>query len=293
MNELYRQYLIEGERAGMRYALATPHKTPLGIAGTEVGHRAGSSLEFKDHREYQPGDDLRRIDWSAYARSDKLILKLYREEISPHADIVIDGSRSMALEESAKPRATLALAALLAEAAANAGYTHTAWMTQEGCRRVGNGQRRPSLWERIDFDHRGNPLESFAHLPPMFRHQGIRILLSDLLWLGSPLLMLQHLAKEAAAVIVVQVLAHADVNPPEFGNIRLVDSETDQVHEIFVDASAVERYRHALTRHQQSWHLACRQIGAIMTTIVAEELVNEWRPEALVASEILKVSGKN
>ena len=37
----------------------------------------GESMEFMDHREYQPGDDLRRLDWAAYARSDKMIVKLY------------------------------------------------------------------------------------------------------------------------------------------------------------------------------------------------------------------------
>ena len=67
-----------------------------------------------DHREYQPGDDLRRLDWAAYARSDKMIVKLYRQEVCPHLDVVIDGSRSMALEGTQKLRAGVALAAALA-----------------------------------------------------------------------------------------------------------------------------------------------------------------------------------
>ena len=91
MNETYRQYLIDGERAGARYALTAPRNVPFGIAGSQMGKRPGSSLEFIDHREYQPGDDLRRIDWSGFARSDKLTVKLYRDEVSPHLDIVIDG----------------------------------------------------------------------------------------------------------------------------------------------------------------------------------------------------------
>jgi len=86
---------MDGERAGMRYALSVPHNAPFGTTGSQMANRPGSSLEFMDHREYQPGDDLRRIDWSAFARSDRLTVKLYREEVCPHLDVLIDGSRSM------------------------------------------------------------------------------------------------------------------------------------------------------------------------------------------------------
>ena len=117
-----------------------------------MGKRPGSSLEFIDHREYQPGDDLRRIDWGGFARSDKLTVKLYRDEVSPHLDVVIDGSRSMALEDSPKARATLGLAAVFATAASNVGYAHTAWIAGDGCRQVDNGTDRPSIWDGLRFD---------------------------------------------------------------------------------------------------------------------------------------------
>ena len=290
MDETYRRYLMEGERMGTRYALSVPHNVPFGAAGIQMSNRSGSSLEFMDHREYQPGDDLRRIDWSAFARSDKLTVKLYREEVSPHLDLVLDGSRSMALENSAKVQAVLGLAAAFATAASNAGYSHCAWMAREGCRKVGNGSDRPSVWEEIAFDYRGSPAESFARLPPAWRPRGIRIFLGDLFWLGDPLLTLWHLADRAASVVVVQVVAEADVNPPERGNIRLVDSESEDVMELFLDALAQKRYRGAFTRHQQNWHRASRQVGAVMTTLVAEEVIRDWDLEELVAAEVLKVA---
>ena len=99
--------LLHGRQAGLRYALSLPRIAPTGLTGAQLGHRPGSSLEFMDHRDYQPGDDLRRIDWSAYARTDRLTVKLYREEVSPHLDIMLDGSRSMNLESTAKLQATL------------------------------------------------------------------------------------------------------------------------------------------------------------------------------------------
>jgi uncharacterized protein (DUF58 family) len=283
------QFLLEGEAAGMRYALAVPRTTASAMSGMQLGQRAGSSLEFRDHRDYQPGDDLRRIDWNAFARSDKLTVKLYREEISPHLDIILDGSRSMALEASAKMRATVGLAAVLAVAAENAGYTHNAWLAREGCAPVPNGTNRPSTWSGIEFDVRSNPVDAFTRLPPRFSRLGMRALISDLLWLGEPLSILQHLAQNASSIVVIQVLAEADVNPPERGRVRLIDSETDQQREIFIDDDAIRRYRGALSRHQQNWHRACRQSGAVMVNIVAEEIVAGWNLEALVKAEILKV----
>lgn len=290
MNEIYRQYLIDGERAGTRYALTTPRNVPLGVAGSQMGKRPGSSLEFIDHREYQPGDDLRRIDWGGFARSDKLSVKLYRDEVSPHLDVVIDGSVSMALEDSPKAQATLGLAAVFVTAAANASYSHTAWIAEDGCQQVDNATDRPSAWEGIGFTHRGDLPASFAKLPPSWRPFGLRVLLSDLLWLGDPLTTLTQFAERATGVIAVQVLAEVDVNPTARGNLRLVDSETDAVQEIFIDGAAEKRYRDALARHQESWHLAAKQTGAIMTTVVAEEVLSDWRLDTLVAAQVLTIA---
>ena len=290
MDETYRQYLIDGERAGARYALASPRNVPFGASGNQMGKRPGSSLEFIDHREYQPGDDLRRIDWGGFARSDKLTVKLYRDEVSPHLDLVIDGSCSMALENSPKTQAALGLAAVFATAASNVGYSHAAWMAADGFRQVENGTSRASIWEGIDFNYRGDLLTSFTRLPPSWRPYGLRVLLSDLLFPGDPLATMSRFAERATAVIVVQVLAEADVNPIERGNIRLVDSETDEAQEIFVDATAENRYRAALAQHQESWHRAVKQTGAVMTTVVAERILDDWRLEALVVDEILKIT---
>ena len=290
MNETYRQYLIDGERAGAQYALTAPRNVPFGIAGSQMGKRPGSSLEFIDHREYQPGDDLRRIDWGGFARSDKLTVKLYRDEVSPHLDVVIDGSCSMALEDSPKAQATLGLAAVFATAASNVGYSHTTWVAGDGCQQVDNGADRPSIWDGLDFTYREDLLRSFVKLPPSWRPFGLRVLLSDLLWSGDPLTVLAQFAERATAVVVVQVLAEADMNPTERGNLRLVDSETGAAQEIFVDAAAEQRYSDALARHQESWHLAAKQTGAIMTTMIAEQILSDWRLEALVAAELLTIA---
>jgi hypothetical protein len=218
-----------------------------------------------------------------------LTIKLYREEISPHLDVVLDGSRSMALEGSAKARAAIGLAAAFAVAAENAGYSHNAWLARAHVEPISNGSGRPSLWQSLDLDFRGNPAEAFMRTQPGFRRQGMRALISDLLWLGEPMAVLRSLAHGASSVVVAQTLASVDANPPERGRIRLLDSETDERREIFIDDAAIRRYRDALARHQQNWHSACRQIGAVMVNVIAEDLVANWNLESLVKASVMKV----
>jgi uncharacterized protein (DUF58 family) len=57
--------------------------------------RTGQSLEFAEHRAYQPGDDLRRIDWRLYGRTDRFYLKTYEAETNADLRIALDISRSM------------------------------------------------------------------------------------------------------------------------------------------------------------------------------------------------------
>jgi len=281
--------LIEGERAGMRYVLEPPRAASAAPAGLQLGRQAGASLEFRDHRDYQPGDDLRRIDWNAFARSDRLTVKLYREEISPHLDVILDGSRSMALESTAKARAAVGLAAAFAVAAENAGYSHNAWLARARVEPVANGSNRPALWRSLALDFSGAPAGAFTRTSPGFRRQGMRVLISDLLWLGEPTALLQSLAHGAASLVVAQTLASVDVDPPERGRLRLLDSETDERREIFIDDGAIRRYRDALARHQQNWRRACRQIGAVMVNIITEEIVADWNLKVLVEAGVMKV----
>jgi uncharacterized protein (DUF58 family) len=283
------QSLAEGQQAGARYALAAPRRSPQGTSGSQLGRLAGESMEFMDHREYQPGDDLRRLDWAAYARSDKMIVKLFRQEVCPHLDIVIDGSRSMDLQGSQKGRATAVLAAAITTAAVNSGHTHRAFVAGRGCQPIANGTTLPALWEGLSFDAPQSPPEAFRTLPPPWRPHGIRALVSDLLWLGEPLELLSAMSGGAAAVYVIEVLAAADVNPEHQGNVRLVDSEDDLVEEVFLDATALARYRDNIQRHRDAWRRAARQVGALLVPMVAEEVCSGWDFSPLVEAGILTV----
>ncbi|HUO07562.1 MAG TPA: DUF58 domain-containing protein [Phycisphaerae bacterium] len=72
------QRVVEGTMSGL-------HRSPL----------HGQSVEFADYREYAPGDDLKRLDWRAYARSNRFYVKRYEEETNFRATLLVDASASM------------------------------------------------------------------------------------------------------------------------------------------------------------------------------------------------------
>ena len=65
------------------------------VSGQHRSPFHGFSVEFAEYREYSPGDDLRRLDWRVYARSDRYFTKRYEEETNLRATLVVDASRSM------------------------------------------------------------------------------------------------------------------------------------------------------------------------------------------------------
>jgi len=290
MPDTYADHLRAGERAGMRYALGAPRGAPRGLAGAHLASRPGSSLEFMEHRAYQPGDDLRHIDWAAYARSDRLTVKVYRHEVNPHVDLLVDGSRSMALDGTAKRAATVGLAALLATAAANSRFAHRVWLSAETWSPLENGTAPPASWGPMPLDAAADPGEAYFALPPRLAPRGMRFLISDLLWPSDPAALLARLSDAATTVTVVQLLAEEDVRPPEQGNLRLMDCETGGTQEVFIDATASARYRDRLTRHQQHWHRAARQVGAVLITLVAERFLRDWDLDPLMAAGVLKAN---
>jgi uncharacterized protein (DUF58 family) len=77
--EIVARWIVDGFMSGL-------HRSP----------RKGFSVEFAEYRPYQPGDDLRYIDWKIVARSDRWVVKQYEEETNLRASIVLDVSRSMA-----------------------------------------------------------------------------------------------------------------------------------------------------------------------------------------------------
>ena len=287
LSEELRGYLREGSELGSRMSLGFRRGKFFGGGGA-CGKRAGSSQEFMDHRDYAPGDDPRTLDWNVYARSEKLTVKVFREEITPSLDLIIDDSASMQAGNTRKCGAALAAAAMFASAAANSGCRVKTWLAGDSFEPAANGSGPPELWDGPSFASARSPAEMLGIHAGALQRRGVRILVSDLLWPGSPECALSRLAAGAAVTAVVQILSRADANPPLAGQIALADSETGVSLDIDIGPRELERYKGALLRHQQNWEDACRRAGAEFFSLVAEDFLETRSPGAFLDKELLR-----
>lgn len=289
MRDDYRKFLAAGAAAGSAYSLCMRQGIFDGGAGGKLGARSGNSLEFMEHRDYMPGDDLRTLDWNVYARTEKLTVKLFREEINPRLDLIIDGSASMALPGTKKAEAVLGLTGIISSAARNASFQSRPWLLQEELSPVPNGSGPVESWDKVDFEGCQDIAAAANRLPGNLYSHALRIVISDLLWMLEPRRFLHKISTGAAAVVLIQVLAREDISPAEYGNIRLEDCETGLSEELHIDAAALGRYKSALNRHQENWFRACKENGTCLISFDAEELVENWDVGKLIKNEIIQV----
>jgi uncharacterized protein (DUF58 family) len=233
-------------------------------SGTRLGSGPGASLEFHDHRAFVPGDDLRHLDWGVYARSDQLVLRRHRQEVSPRLEIALDGSASMAISPAKCALAT-ALAALLTTLAEADGARPLLWWLAAGVRRLG-----PDWRAALRDQQAGGQAGLEARPLPPFAAGGDRILVSDGLCPSGGAQAVRALGQGAGRICLVQVLTRDEREPPAAGAVRLRDVEGGE-SDVLLDAAACAAYRLRLARHQGEWQAALAGRGAGLVTCAAED----------------------
>jgi uncharacterized protein (DUF58 family) len=254
-----------------------------GAVGNWAGAGVGSSIDFQDHRPYVPGDDPRYIDWHAYARSDHYVMKLYREEVSPTVDLVLDASASMFADE-AKARRSWELFYFVLESALASGATLRPWsVTGDGAaRRDVHSVRKDTSWleggDRVD----GSLLRGIE-----LRPGSLRVLVSDCLFPGEPDAVVTALASQKGRAVVLAPSSAHESEPRWLGQVELEDCETGHRRVEHVDAARLESYRAAYRRHFQMWETSCRRRGMPFARIPAElDLSEALRAHALRVSAV-------
>ena len=250
-------------QAAAQWRLVVPRTPMRGRVGERLGAGTGSSLEFQDHRPYVPGDDLRHVDWRAFARSDVLSVRLYREEIAPRIDLVIDRSRSMTAA-ALKHQAYGELVALLASAATSMS-ADTRLVTSAGAAPV--PLHRPADVERfLDCDAARGAVEE----PRLdLRRQSMRVVVSDFLFPHDPESLVGRLARDGASLALVQLTTRDEAEPEVEGGRRLVDVEGRGELDVTMDARTVADYRVRFNRLRQGLSRATRRAGATFVHVIA------------------------
>lgn len=236
--------------------------------------QTGSGIEFSDHREYSPGEDLRYLDWNIYARHGDLLIRRFQEEQDLHLWLLLDCSRSMQVADGRKfdlarqlsaALAWIALADLdrISVLACAAGVVDQFPLTRgrerilplmQFLQTLQASQQETSLLESV---------RQFLHRRP---RPGIAVILSDLLDPAGFEAALDQLRFSGFDLHVIQLHHPLDAEPGLLGDAELVDLESCRTLQTTITEQMLNEYRRLFRKHQEDvrsycarWNLGCTQ----------------------------------
>lgn len=242
------------------------------LSGLHTSPFHGFSVEFSEHKRYNPGDDPKDIDWQVYARTDRIYVKRYQAETNITGYILMDLSRSMAYTY----RQTLTKFDYCICLAAAISYLMIHQQDPIGLITFGE-KLEQSLPARSRRSHLGNILSVLQQAKPtgetcigpnlrqigsMIRHRSLMMLMSDLLADQDEIIeSLRMLRYAGHDVILFHVLDEAEVTFPFSGSVDLVEPESND-HQI-VDAAGIRAdYLQAVNEMRTRYQEECFALGA-------------------------------
>jgi len=220
-----------------------------GGSGEHIAKRRGGSAEFHEHRAYEPGDDMRRIDWAAYARTGEPVLKLFRAEEDVIARIVCDASASLGHGEPRKIDTARRLAAAIGYMTLARSERAQLFVAGEGITRENTPVRGRSgltnLLRALDaVEAKGGTdlAKAIDTVVQKSARPGLLVAISDFFDGGPVMTALGRAAKAGHDVALVQVASADEIEPSFEGDFALEDAETGALVEVTMDAAAIEAY---------------------------------------------------
>ena len=265
--------------------------------GSYSSPRRGTSLEFADYRRYSPGDDLRYLDWGIYARTDRLYVKIFREEVDLFAYVFIDASASMGFpsrEAKFFPASHVALALCYVILANHDHVKLHLLQDQSRASPFYRGRRR--MTDCVSFATSAMPggaLDLAASLNDhlqRLRRPGKAILISDFLMPAAAyqkgLNLLRSFNLDIAAI---QVLAREEVEPSfPNGSLALVDSESQREITYRWNGNARRDYQARLAHHNLELKSFCHQSGIHYSLYVNDRDLSDFIFATLPAIGLFK-----
>jgi uncharacterized protein (DUF58 family) len=243
------------------------------LAGRHKSPRHGFAVEFAQHREYAPGDDIKHIDWKVYARTERYHLKQYEQETNLVAWMVVDASESMKVGTVKRADGTFitkydvactlaaALAYLIVNQADSVGLQQYADRVR-GLLKPGGGMSRVREMVRTlangPFPGVSNTGRVLRDLGGLLGRRGVVFVFSDLLDDVEPLMSgLRILRSQKHEVVMFQVLDAAELDFP-FRQPTLFKG-LEETPEVSTDPLSIrDQYLTALNAHLTEIETVCR-----------------------------------
>ncbi|MDP6110583.1 MAG: DUF58 domain-containing protein [Planctomycetota bacterium] len=226
----------------------------------------GFTREFKDHRQYTPGDDFRAIDWRLFARLEKVFIRIFEEIQEFHIHIVVDRSRSMFEPHEVKRTVALQISVALAYLGLiNQHRVSLMSMSEEVQRELpplkGQGHIHSVLktLSQIEFEGVTDLTGALSRFRPGKDRRGIIFLISDLFG-RSPELSFEALSAAhswGAETHVIHVLHPNELHPDLEGEIQLLDVETRELRRMWLTKREMSQYEKTFEAYIQEIKQAC------------------------------------
>jgi uncharacterized protein (DUF58 family) len=257
------------------------------MKGDRRSTKHGTSIEFADYRNYTQGDDLRRLDWNVYARTERPYIKLLEDEEDLAVHVLMDASMSMDWPKESDNDTSEAHHKLLYAKRLMAGLAYVALSV--------NDRLMLSALRGVGENATFGPARGRAQTVPMLRYAhglssggvvnlsaslkayasrasraGLCFIISDLFSADGYIDGLNALIGRGHEVILLHTLAPDEVTPPLAGDLRLLDVETGQAQEVSIDAGMRTLYMQRVTAWRDEIRAECTKRGIVYVPIVTD-----------------------
>ena len=270
------------------------------FGGKHLVKTYGQTVEFSDFREYQLGDDIRRIDWNLFSRFEKYFLKLFTDERQMQVQVLLDMSSSMGKDNPAKGQYALAVAAALGFLAVQSmdklSFNFMRGETADNPFGTIIGKnaffRAISQMDDLQFDGEVDIEKCVLSSRETGQSNGLTIIISDFLTDSDWQKAVDYLVYKNRQALLIQVLTPDEIAPAFEGRVHLIDCETSDILDprnlkVKVTRSLLDNYERALADFKQSISTYCTKRGAAFISVRTDRPIEDMLFKELLRGEIV------
>ena len=267
------------------------------FGGKHLVNTYGQTVEFADFREYQLGDDIRRIDWNLYSRFEKYFLKLFTDERQMQVQIFLDCSASMGKDNPQKAGYAIGAAAALGFLSVQ-NMDKLSFNLMRDTRSdnpfgtiIGKNAffRAISSFDSMEFTDDADIEACIKNCPDTSTGNGLTVIVSDFFTDSNWKKAVDYLCYKRRQVLLVQIMSPEEVDPSYDGRVNLIDSESVDLSDtknmrVKITRSLQKAYDEALADFKQDIKTFCSKRGVDFISVRTDQPI-----ERVLFSELLKV----
>ena len=267
------------------------------FGGKHLVNTYGQTVEFADFREYQLGDDIRRIDWNLYSRFEKYFLKLFTDERQMQVQIFLDCSASMGKDDPKKAAYTIATAATMGFLAVQDMDKVNFYLMKENRAEnpfgtiIGKNPyfRAVGELENVEFVDETDIEKCVTGCSDTSTNNGLTVIISDFFTESDWKKAVDYLCYKKRQVLLIQVLTPDELDPAYDGRVNLIDSESVDMSDfknmkLRITRSMQKAYEEAMRDFQEDIRTFCSRRGVDYITVRTDHPI-----EKQLFGELLKV----